>query len=193
MNDVFGKHEMHDLTIGRAVASIALIGAISLGDEPAPEVGTMTIQEFYEKLTGEWTGSYELWLDPTQPSQNSGIVAHGRLVAKGSYFLLSYSWEWEGERQEGVFLMGGDGEKASATWGDSWHMQPEPMICEGELSEEDQKLVFLGSYGAGPGVPDWGWRTEFTLQGEGAFLMEAYNITPEGLESLAVRAELTRK
>lgn len=115
------------------------------------------------------------------------------MFPKGGYFLLSYSWEDGGEKQEGVFLMGGEHNMASATWGDSWHMQPEPMICTGVLSEDGQKLVFLGSYGAGPGVPDWGWRTEFTLQGEDAFLMEAYNITPEGLEEKAVRAELKRK
>ncbi len=78
------------------------------------------------------------------------------------------------------------------TWGDSWHMQPQPMVCEAELSEDGQKLVASCTYEAGPDTPDWGWRTEFTLQGEDAFLMEAYNITPEGLEALAVRAEMTR-
>ncbi len=40
--------------------------------------------------------------------------------------------------------------------------------------------------------PAWGWRTEFTLQGANTFLMEAYNITPGGMEALAVKAEMKR-
>ena len=180
------------LTTTLALVSFCLMGVIFRSDAPGT-AADRNVQEFYNKLKGEWSGPYSVWLNPMEPPLNSEIAAQGRFVAQGSYFLLTYSWKAEDEEQEGVFLLGGEGETASSTWGDSWHMQPEPMVCEGELTEEGQKLVFLGSYGAGPGISDWGWRTEFTLQGEDAFLMEAYNITPEGLESLAVRAELTRK
>ncbi len=179
------------LTTTLALLSVFLIGVISQNDAPGTG-GNGTVQEFYEKLTGKWSGPYSVWLDPEKPSHNSEIAAQGRFVVQGSYFLLTYSWKWEDEEQEGVFLLGGKGGAASVTWGDSWHMQPEPMVCEGELTEEGQKLVCLGSYETGPDTPDWGWRTEFTLQGEDAFLMEAYNITPEGDETLAVRAELAR-
>ena len=180
------------LTTTLALVSICLMGMIFQSD--APGTGDDgTVQDFYKKLKGEWSGPYSVWLNPMEPPLNSEIEAQGRFVAQGSYFLLTYSWNGEDEEREGVFLLGGEGGTASATWGDSWHMQPEPMVCEGELTEDGKKLVFLGSYGASPEMPDWGWRTEFTLQGEDAFLMEAYNITPEGLEGLAVRAELTRK
>ena len=40
--------------------------------------------------------------------------------------------------------------------------------------------------------PAWGWRTEFTQQSPNSLLMEAYNIMPDGVEGLAVKAELKR-
>lgn len=173
--------------------SLTSIGMISQGEAP-DSLGKTTIGEFYGALEGEWGGPYSLWLNPGEAPRKSEAAAQGRFVAQEAYFLLTYSWFTDDKDQEGVFLLGGAGARASATWGDSWHMQPTPMVMtDGELIEDGKKLVFLGSYGAGPGQPDWGWRTEFTLQGENAFLMEAYNITPKGLENLAVRAELTRK
>lgn len=164
------KNLKTDTVIVSALAFVAFV-ALSPGSAFAQNVGATTMQEFYAHLTGEWTGSYALWVGHGAPSRNSDTVADGRYVSKGGYFLLSYSWEDGGEKQEGIFFMGGDHNMASATWGDSWHIQPEPMICKGVWSEDGQKLVFLGSYGAGPGVADWGWRTEFTLQGEDSFLM----------------------
>ncbi len=65
------------------------------------------------------------------------------------------------------------------------------MQCKGALSDGGRKLILHGSYAASSG-PDWGWRTEFTLLGADKLRMEAYNITPEGQEALAIRAELTR-
>ncbi len=170
-----------------ALISFFVMSAISPNNAPVTR-NDGTVQQFYEKLAGEWTGSYSLWINPEAPADISEIEAEGRFVVEGSFFLFSYSWKWNGKRQEGVFLLAGEGKAASATWGDSWHMKPEPMVCEGALTEDGEKLVCLGSYETGPDTPDWGWRTEFTMQGEDAFLMEAYNITPEGLEARAVKA-----
>ena len=48
---------------------------------------------------------------------------------------MTYSWKKGDEAQEGVFLFGGNGKAAPATWGDSFHMVPEPMQCKGELKD----------------------------------------------------------
>ena len=152
----------------------------------------MTVQDFYGQLVGDWRGTYFLWLDPNKPPEESRTEVQMRSVAKGAYFLMSYSWTQGGDTQEGVFLMGGRGDAGSATWGDSWHMVPTPMICKGGLQAGGEKLVFQGSYSGGQGQPDWGWRTEFVLRGRDAFIMEAYNISPDGNEEIAVRAELDR-
>ena len=155
------------------------------------ETHTNTAQDFYAQISGDWNGSYSLWLRPGTPVQKSEITAHIQSTAKGNYSLMTYAWKRGGEAQEGVFLLGGHGKTATATWGDSFHMVPEPMQCKGELKDGGKKLIIKGSYAAGEG-PDWGWRTEFTLRGPNAFLMEAYIITPNGVEGLAVKAELKR-
>lgn len=155
------------------------------------ETHTKTAQAFYAKLSGDWNGSYSLWMRPGTPAQKSEITAQFQSTAKGNYFLMTYAWKKRGKAQEGVFLFGGHGKTATATWGDSFHMVPEPMQCKGELKDGGKKLIIKGSYAMGKG-PAWGWRTEFTLCGPNAFLMEAYNIMPNGVEGLAVKAELKR-
>jgi hypothetical protein len=155
------------------------------------ETHVKTALAFYAKLSGEWNGSYSLWLRPGTPAQKSDITAQFRSIAKGNYFLMTYTWKQGGKAQEGVFLFGGHGNTATATWGDSFHMVPEPMQCKGELKDGGKKLIIKGSYAMGRG-PTWGWRTEFTLWGPNALLMEAYNITPDGVEGLAVKAEMKR-
>ena len=155
------------------------------------EAQTTTARAFYAKLTGNWKGAYSLWLRPGTPAQNSDISAHFQPIARGNYFLMTYSWKQGGKVQEGVFLFGGHEKAATATWGDSFHMFPEPMQCKGELKDGGKKLVIKGSYSVGKG-PAWGWRTELTLQGPKSLLMEAYNIMPNGVEGLAVKAELER-
>ncbi len=158
---------------------------------PQEEAGIKSTRTFYEMLVGGWTGPYSLWTRPGTPVQKSEITAQFQTLAKDNYFLMTYVWEQGGKTQEGVFLFGGHANEATATWGDSFHMVPVPMQCKGELMEDGKKLVFKAKYSVGQG-PAWGWRTEFTLRGPDALLMEAYNITPEGLEGLAVKAELKR-
>jgi hypothetical protein len=155
------------------------------------ETHMKSAKAFYEELEGNWTGSYSLWLQPGTPAQQSDIKANFQSAAKGNYFLMTYSWKKGEEAQEGVFLFGGNGNAATATWGDSFHMIPEPMQCTGELNEDGKKLIVKGSYSMGEG-PDWGWRTEFTRHDQKSLLMEAYNIMSDGVEDLAVKAELIR-
>ncbi len=155
------------------------------------EVQTTTARAFYAKLSGNWKGPYSLWLRPGTPAQKSNISAHFQPTAKGNYFLMTYSWKQGGKVQEGVFLFGGHEKAATATWGDSFHMVPTPMQCKGVLKNGGKKLVITGSYSVGKG-PAWNWRTEFTQQGPNSLLMEAYNIMPNGVEGLAVKAELKR-
>ena len=148
-------------------------------------------KNYYQSLVGEWHGSYSLWLRPGAPARESSINASFKSVVNGNYFLMHYSWGKEDDLQRGVFLLGGQEQAVTATWGDSFYSAPNPMHCKDELNKGDSKLVLNGNYAAGEG-PDWGWRTEFTRKGPNSLLMEAFNITPDGLEGLAVRAEMER-
>jgi hypothetical protein len=152
---------------------------------------TTTVREFYSRLTGDWVGSYSLWLQPGAPAEKSKISAIIRPAARGNYFLMTYSWAIGDEAHEGVFLFGGRGKAATANWGDSFHSVPGTMLCKGELMDGKPKLILNGSYSAGDG-PDWGWRTEFTILEQNSLLMVAYNVAPDGTEALAVKAELER-
>ena len=162
---------------------------------PHPQAAK-SAHDLYKQMLGKYTGTYTLWLRPGVPAQKSDAAGEFTSVAGDQYFLMTYSWGPKGAEatngsREGVFLLAGKDRTATATWGDSFHMTPLPMQCEGELNEQGTKLTFPGTYSAGDG-PDWHWRTEFTIQGHEGITMEAYNITPEGQEMLAVRAELKR-
>jgi hypothetical protein len=176
-----------------AIISTSLCISCVTSDVDRPEIGgpVVTVEDFHEKIVGAWEGDYSLWLRPGVDAEKSKFRADVRPAAGGAFVLLSYCWSRGDKEQEGIFLLGGAGDKATMTWGDSFHMKPEPMQCEGRL-EKDCRLIFDGSYSGGPDMPEWGWRTEFALQGAGGLLMEAYNITPDGQEALAVRAEMKR-
>jgi hypothetical protein len=174
------------------LAFYSILGlSITSAAQSNEEVQINSAKEFYATLAGEWTGSYSLWLRPDTPAQESEFNGTIKSAVKSNYFLMKYSWKRGDKDHEGLFLFGGNGKDATATWGDSFHSIPEPMHCKGELTDDGGKLIFNGSYSAGEG-PTWGWRTEFTRQGPNSLLMEAYNITPDGQEALAVRAEMER-
>lgn len=173
---------------------LCLLTLSSLGiaqSQIKPSEKEISSKAFYEELKGDWKGSYSLWLRPGTPAQVSDINANFQSVAKGNYFLMTYSWKKGNEAQEGVFLFGGNKKTATATWGDSFHSVPEPMQCKGELMDDGKTLIFEGSYSMGEDSA-WGWQTEFTQQSQESLLMEAYNIMPNGVEVLAVKAELKR-
>ncbi|MFQ5651142.1 MAG: DUF1579 family protein [bacterium] len=152
----------------------------------------MDIRSFYQALQGTWEGTYHLWLNPANPPVTSKAQATVKMVANAAYCLFIYQWARGGAAHEGVFLLGGAGDKVTATWADSFHSAPEPMHCKGRLESGRQKLVFDGKYSGGAGEPDWGWRTEISLLESGQLRMEAYNISPEGQEDIAVRCEMKK-
>ena len=177
-----------------ALACVALAAPLAgaLEDvKPAAEKGVQTVPAFYGRLTGDWAGSYSLWLRPGVPVQEYKIKARSAAVAQGHYFLMTYTWKNDKLRRAGVFLLGGKGTSANTSWGDSFHMASQPLLCRGQLSKDGKTLVFRGKYAMGGG-PAWGWRTEFTLQGKDAILMQAFNIHPSGQEMKAVEAKMRR-
>lgn len=144
---------------------------------------------FFRAMQGTWKGTYRLWLNPTVPAEVSTSHATVRAIADGAFCSFSYDWSRGEKHYEGVFLLAG-GATPSATWGDSFHSAPDPMQCPGRLDKDSRKLIFDGKYPAGDGSPDWGWRTEFWITESGKLRMDAYNITPDGEEALAVRCDL---
>jgi hypothetical protein len=153
----------------------------------------MKLTEIQNHLLGDWTGSNLLrlsWLTPSDYHSSSQLSVAP--VAKGKFLSLTYTWSHEEVAQEGLILLGYDDKQeiATAAWVDSWHMSSKIMSCQGTIDAQGA-IDLRGSYEAPPG-PDWGWRIVITPKAGKELQMVMYNITPEGAEDLAVKADYKR-
>jgi len=153
----------------------------------------MKLIEIQDHLIGDWTGSNLLrlsWLTPSDYHSSSRLSIQP--VAKEKFLKFTYSWSHEDVSQEGVILLGYDAqqEMATAAWVDSWHMSSKVMACEGTIDPQGA-INIRGSYEAPPG-PDWGWRIVITPKSGKELQIVMYNISPEGVEELAVQADYNR-
>jgi len=144
--------------------------------------------DFLCSLSGNWSGDNRLWVSPHKLPFESQTTATMTPLLGNRFVRLDYTWAVEGEVQEGSYLFGYETDKGlvSAAWIDSWHNGEKMMICQGRLAEHGAVNV-LGSYPAPPG-PDWGWRTIVEPAESGAFRLLMFNISPEGVEEMAVEA-----
>ncbi len=152
----------------------------------------MSIPENMSKLGGNWAGTSRLWLSPEQASHDSKSTATAALAAKGKFTTIQYTWAYDAELHEGLLLFGfHDSTTVKSVWIDSWHMSDKFMLCHGSI--DAQGLVStMGSYPAASG-PDWGWRTVIDSTDSRSFKILMYNVTPDGMEALAVSAEYVRR
>ena len=151
----------------------------------------MSAHRILPDLGGRWTGRYRLWTDPSQPVKESESTATLSPVAGGNFTRLDYTWEYDGQPQDGSILIGFDAQRevVTAVWVDSWHMSDKALLCEGRASGGAVDLT--GSYAAPPG-PDWGWRTVLERADGDSLRMTMFNVTPEGQEHLAVEVVYRR-
>lgn len=144
------------------------------------------------RLSGRLVGTNRLWLDPDAPPRESPASAVLAEVARGTYLSLSYTWEMDGEPQEGLMLVGrqADSDAANSVWIDSFHAADKPLVSTGSV-RADGVIEVVGSYEAPPG-PDWRWRTTIEDTDGGSIRVVMYNVSPEGREDLAVEMALAR-
>jgi hypothetical protein len=140
-------------------------------------------------LQGFWQAIYQLRGDP---SFESDSPSHAVIVPMlgGRFVRIDYTWNDRGAPQQGSLLVGLEAEVVTAAWVDSWHNGSRMMICSGALTSEGG-LDIRGTYPAGPGLPDWGWRTHLVVRDQ-SWTMTMFNVSPAGDETLAVRAEYAR-
>jgi hypothetical protein len=152
----------------------------------------MSVNEKLSDLVGNWSGSSKLnlpWMpDPIKESASTAIVS---TRVNGQCLEIAYTWEYEGEPQEGVIILSGDGKSDAviAFWTDSWHSKNVLMQCDGTLTPTGS-VNLKGSYSV-PDHADWGWRTEI-IPGENSFKYLMFNVSPEGVEEWAVEMAFTR-
>jgi Protein of unknown function (DUF1579) len=149
-------------------------------------------------LAGTWRGTYELRGDPSFDSDTPSTAIVTAILG-GRFVRIDYSWD-EGDQlqengpQEGSLLIGFEPEPepgiATVTWIDSWHNGRRTMVCPG-VGLDSGGVDVRGTYPGGPGNPDWGWRTLIEPAAD-RWTLTMFNVTPEGEESLAVRAAYSR-
>lgn len=126
--------------------------------------------------------------DPIKESASTATVSS---KVNGQCLEFTYTWEYEGEKQEGFIFLNGSSNSDSikAFWTDSWHSKDVLMECNGTVSETGAVNI-KGHYSV-PDHPDWGWRTEIVPNGD-SFKYLMFNVSPEGVEEWAVETEFTR-
>lgn len=140
--------------------------------------------------TGAWTGANRLHDPNTGTPEDTPATATITPILGGRFVRVDYSWSYQGQPQEGSYLIGHDPKAGTATayWVDSWHMGRQGMACVG--TADGGAIDVVGSYPAPPG-PDWGWRTRIE-PAESRLALTMWNLTPEGEAGIAVEAVFSR-
>ena len=109
----------------------------------------------------------------------------------GQFLSVEYTWSFEDDPQEGLLIIGCDpkSDAVQAVWTDSWHSKDVLMLCNGNVAA-DGAISVMGHY-AVPEHPNWGWRTEIIPNADG-FRYAMHNVSPEGVEEIAVETDFAR-
>ena len=137
-------------------------------------------------LVGEWMGTKRLFLTPEEEARESNASVAVFLTAQSKFLTIRYAWSYEGEPQDGLLLIGFNQQQQveNATWIDSWHMNDQIMLLQGERNAAGV-VSLTGSYPAPPG-PNWGWWIEIDPLDGKSFKLLMHNVSPEGKADLAV-------
>lgn len=149
----------------------------------------MDFDEIKSDSLGNWAGDNILrlsWMEPQEYHSHSELsVAQ---AVGGKYLAFDYTWSHENVPQEGLLLIGYEAKNkvVNAAWVDSWHAGEKPLVLSG-IVDEQGTIDLRGTYEV-PHHPDWSWRIVISAPA-GALQMVMYNVSPEGEEDLAVRAD----
>lgn len=152
----------------------------------------MNLNDIQDNLIGVWAGENLLhlsWLTPTDYHSPSELKV--ATAVREKFLTFNYQWSHEDAPHEGLLLIGFDQDQsiANASWIDSWHSSAKPLALAGTI-DNSGAIDLRGTYEV-PNHPDWGWRIAVTTNGD-ALQVTMYNVSPEGAEDLAVRANYKR-
>jgi len=147
------------------------------------------------KMAGHWTGTVRTWFEPGKIADESFIEGTLEPVLGGRFLLHEYKSEFAGKPLEGITIIGYDLNTRSyqSAWIDSFHMGTGIMFSR--RKSEAPGFDVLGGYEVTQDGAEqlWGWRTEIRQPGDDTLLFTAYNITPDGEETLANEIRYERK
>ena len=146
----------------------------------------MSVAKIIKESRGSWVGTMTLRL-AWGPDQIETFQSNSKLVIEipehDSFANLRYRWSHEQADRYGEMLICGP----TVAWCDTFHQCASVM----HLLGEGEGFKVTGNY-TWEGSPPWGWRIEITNPTPDSLLLEMTNISPEGEEELAVRAQYRR-
>jgi hypothetical protein len=140
---------------------------------------------------GFWRGPTRLWLEPGAAPEETTTELQAELVLGGRWLRVAYRGVAFTKPHAGEMLLGyhKDAGEYELAWIDSSHTGSAIMLSTG-AARDDAVIDVLGSY-AGDGQR-WGWRTRLQRLSSTELSLEAFNISPAGVEERAIATLLTR-
>jgi hypothetical protein len=126
---------------------------------------------------GRFTGSNRLWFMPGTPAH----VCDGTLVVAADR--VSVRWSHEGAPKEGELVLSGPARSCRGDFTDTFHAAS-GLVLHGHV--QGSGVLLYGTYPAGDGSPDWGWRIVLDWCDPDHFSFRMFNLLPGGMEALAV-------
>lgn len=143
-------------------------------------------------FVGRWSGSTKLWLDPSREPEETSTALHAELILGGRWLRMTTRGVSFGKPHAGEMLLGfhTDTGELELAWIDSAHTGSAIMLSRGKPRSAGV-IDVLGGYVAGD--ERWGWRSVLRCPTAGELLIEAFNVTPAGVEERAMESRLTRE
>jgi hypothetical protein len=126
---------------------------------------------------GRFAGSNRLWLMPGTPTH----VSDGTLDVTADR--VSIRWAYEGAPKEGQIVLRGPGPSCRGDFTDTFHATS-ALVLHGHV--QGGAVFLYGTYPAGDGSPDWGWRIVLDWNDPDHFSFRMFNVLPDGKEAIAV-------
>jgi len=176
------------------VLSMLLFAACSTNPAPPSDMSQATDSEtpsalghpFFNRLVGDWEGTVTTWLEPDKIYDESSIRGTFAPAINGRFLRHTYDGFMKDKPRNGeeLFAFNPIIKKFEVTWVDSFHMSQAILFSDG--SEIENGFSVFGTWDAGEGIPKWGWRTDYVLNGDDELIVTSYVVTPEGEESKGV-------
>lgn len=148
----------------------------------------MDVAQLFDDAPGEWAGTYRLWMHSTDtPDAQSDSRATVTREVRGRSLLVRYGWRFDSDEHEGLAIVTRTEEDGlQMGFSDSFHSAA--GVMHGEALGAGATVI--AHYG--PEDAPWGWRTEFEMPSADQLEVRAFNIRPDGTETLATEAVYRR-
>jgi hypothetical protein len=146
-------------------------------------------------FVGDWRGVARLWLEPGVLTCEDSAQGRVESVAGGRFLRFDYTALIDSDAHAGMALIGCalTPMEWQVAWVDTFHNGTEIMLSKGPATADAKCVDVLGSYGATPPGPPWGWRTTMCCPSSDRFLVQHFNVTPAGEEALGAEFDLARR